>query len=441
VTAQRTQPGGSTALLTDHYELTMLQAALKDGRWRRRSVFEVFARRLPTGRRFGVVAGTQRFIDALQRFTFDDEALSYLERRSVVDGATLAWLADYRFAGDVWGYAEGDVYFPGSPLLVVEGSFAEAVVLETVALSIFNHDCAIAAAAARMVSAARGRPIIEMGSRRSHEEAAVAAARASYLAGFESTSNLEAGRRFGIPTRGTSAHSFTLVHDSEREAFESQVAALGPTTTLLVDTYDIASGVAMGIQVAGPGLGGVRIDSGDLADECRSVRSQLDRLGATDTRIVVTGDLDEHAIAALASAPADGYGVGTCLVTGSGHPTAELVYKLVARGEGDDPRSPLVGVAKRSVGKPTVAGRKWAFRRFDRGGTAVEEVVRGANGFDPKVERPLLIPLVRSGEVVSPRSLDEVKARHVEAISELPADGHRLSAGDPAIPTVFEEET
>lgn len=435
------QPVGSTALLTDHYELTMLQAVLADGSWRRRSIFELFSRRLPTGRRYGVVAGTQRFLDALQRFTFDDEVLTYLEQQQVVDHATLAWLADYRFGGDVWGYQEGETYFPGSPLLVVDGTFAEAVVLETLALSIYNHDCAIAGAAARMVSASGERPLIEMGSRRAHEEAAVAAARAAYLAGFASTSNLEAGRRHGIPTRGTSAHSFTLLHDSERQAFASQVAALGTDTTLLVDTYDIATGVATGIEVAGPGLGGVRIDSGDLADECRAVRRQLDSLGATGTRIVVTGDLDEHAIAALASTPADAYGVGTSVVTGSGHPTAGLVYKLVARATGDDADAPLTGVAKRSVGKPTVAGRKWAFRRYDRDGIAEEELVRVGSDYDRARERPLLVPLVRAGEVVVTDDLTVARERHRAAMAELPPDGHRLSAGEPAIPTVFEEET
>ena len=435
-----TAPTGSTALLTDHYELTMLQAALRDGSWRRRCVFELFTRRLPTGRRYGVVAGTGRFLAALQRFSFDDEALAFLEQRGVVDPDTLAWLADYRFEGNIWGYAEGETYFPGSPLLVVEGSFAEAVVLETLALSIYNHDCAIAAAAARMVSAAQGRPIIEMGSRRTHEEAAVAAARAAYLAGFESTSNLEAGRRFGLPTRGTSAHAFTLLHDDERSAFDSQVASQGVATTLLVDTYDIATGVATGIEVAGTMLGGVRIDSGDLADECRRVRAQLDDLGAMGTRIVVTGDLDEHAIAALQSAPADGYGVGTSLVTGSGAPTAGLIYKLVARGVDDEPDARLIGVAKRSVGKPTVAGRKWAFRLYEPDGTAAEEVVRVGSDFDSENERPLLTRLVRNGDVVLDDGLELARARHSQAMTELPPDGQRLSAGDPAIPTVFEEE-
>jgi nicotinate phosphoribosyltransferase len=317
----------STALLTDHYELTMLQAALSDGTGDRDCTFEVFGRRLPDGRRYGVVAGTARVLDAVRDFTFDPALLAGLH--GVLDERTLDWLAGYRFSGSIEGYAEGELWFPGSPLLTVTGTFAEAVVLETVVLSILNHDCAIAAAATRMVQAAGDRPLIEMGSRRTHEQAAVAASRAAYLAGFTTTSNLQAGATYGIPTSGTSAHAFTLLHDTEAEAFRAQVDALGVGTTLLVDTYDITAGIATAVEVAGPQLGAVRIDSGDLEVLAVQAREQLDSLGATGTRIVVSGDLDEYALAALRAAPVDGYGVGTSLVTGSGAPTAGLVYKLV----------------------------------------------------------------------------------------------------------------
>ncbi len=323
-----------TGLLTDQYELTMVQAARRSGTAARRAVFEVFARRLPEGRRYGVVAGTGRLLEAIEHFRFDEDALSFLADAGIVDEETRAWLADYRFSGDIDGYAEGECYVPGSPLLVVDAPFADAVVLETLVLSVLNHDSAIAAASSRMICAAGDRPCIEMGSRRTHEISAVAAARAAYIAGFASTSNLEAGRRYAIPTTGTAAHAFTLVHDSEEDAFRAQVTSLGPGTTLLVDTYDVAAGVQTAVAVAGPELGAVRLDSGDLIELARQVRDQLDSLGATDTRIVVTSDLDEYAIAALAAAPVDGYGVGTSLVTGSGAPTAGLVYKLVARGAG-----------------------------------------------------------------------------------------------------------
>jgi nicotinate phosphoribosyltransferase len=428
----------STALLTDHYELTMLEAALRSGAAQRRSVFEVFARRLPEGRRYGVVGGIGRVLEALTAFRFEDAELVALERAGVVHEDTLRWLAGYRFTGDVWGYGEGECFVPGSPLLVVEGTFAEAVLLETVVLSILNHDCAIAAAASRMTVAAQGRPCLEMGSRRTQEEAAVAAARAAYVAGFVGTSNLEAGRRYGIPTIGTAAHAFTLVHDSEREAFEAQVEALGRGTTLLVDTYDVPTGVRTAVDVAGTALGAVRIDSGDLLEQAYAVRAQLDRLGAIRTRITVTSDLDEYAIAALAAAPVDSYGVGTSLVTGSGAPTAGLVYKLVAReGAGGE----LVGVAKKSADKISIGGRKWALRRRGTDGVAEAEVIGiGHQPVDDGDDRALLVQLVEHGEIVGAEPLEAARARHAASVAELPATARQLSRGEPAIPTLMEPD-
>ena len=429
-------PDASTALYTDQYELTMLRAALADGSAHRRSVFEVFARRLPHGRRYGVVAGTGRLLDALEHFRFDQDALDYLLRHDVVDDRTADWLAAYRFSGDIWGYAEGECYFPGSPILVVEASFAEAVLLETLALSVLNHDSAIASAASRMTAAAGARPIVDMGSRRTHEVAAVASARAAYVGGFAATSSLAAGRRYGIPTRGTSAHAFTLLHDSERESFVGQVAALGTGTTLLVDTFDVRQAVRAAVEVAGPGLGGVRIDSGDLITLAHEVRAQLDELGATGTQILVSGDLDEYALSGLASAPVDAYGVGTALVTGSGFPTAEFVYKLVARSTAPgDPHSPLVGVAKSSTGKPTHKGRKWARRQLE-GGVAVAEVVttRPEDNVDG---RPLLVPLVTNGEIVGREPLVAARERHLRSRAELPPTAVQLSRGEPALPTTY----
>ncbi|WGD42670.1 nicotinate phosphoribosyltransferase [Streptomyces cathayae] len=430
----------STALFTDHYELTMLQAALNGGTADRRSVFEVFTRRLPDGRRYGVVAGTGRVLDAVENFRFDGAVLDFLREKNVVDGRTLDWLADYRFSGDIWGYPEGEVYFPGSPIMRVEGSFAECVLLETVILSILNHDSAIAAAASRMSSAAGDRPLIEMGARRTHELAAVAAARAAYLGGFTSTSDLAAGFRYNIPTVGTSAHAFTLVHDSERDAFRAQVDSLGGGTTLLVDTYDVAEAVRAAVEVAGPELGAVRIDSGDLLLVAHRVRQQLDELGATGTRILVTSDLDEYAIASLAAAPVDAYGVGTQLVTGSGHPTASMVYKLVARAESTDPKAPLVPVAKRSTGgKTSVGGRKWAARRLDGDGVAEAEVVGTGQVPDALADRQLLVELVKGGEVTATarEPLDVLRERHRAARAELPLSATQLSRGEPVIPTEY----
>ena len=422
----------STALLTDHYELTMLQAALAGGTAGRRSVFELFPRRLPEGRRYGVVAGVGRALDAIEDFRFDDAVLDVLT--DVVDEPTREWLASYRFTGDIWGYAEGDAYFPYSPLLIVESTFAEAVLLETLLLSIYNHDSAIASAASRMTLVAGDRPCIEMGSRRTHEEAAVAAARAAYVAGFATSSNLAARQRYGVPTAGTSAHSFTLLHDSEADAFRAQVQSLGTGTTLLVDTYDIAEAVRTGIEIAGPGLGAVRIDSGDLGVLARQVRDQLDSLGATETRIVVTSDLDEYAIAALANAPVDAYGVGTQLVTGSGHPTCGFVYKLVAR---EDANGELVAVAKKSKDKVSIGGRKFALRRRGPDGVAQAEVVGiGEPPVDDGDDRPLLVPLVRDGEAVGREPLDASRDRHTHARAELPLPAQMMSRGEPVIDTI-----
>jgi nicotinate phosphoribosyltransferase len=423
----------STALLTDHYELTMLQAALRSGAAHRRAVFEVFARHLPGGRRYGVVAGTGRVLDELERFRFGDEELTFLREHHVVDEPTLAFLADYRFSGNIFGYPEGELYFPGSPIMVVEGTFAETVILETLTLSILNHDCAIASAASRMANAAGKRPIIEMGARRTHEHAAVAAARAAYIAGFASTSNLMAGRVYGIPTAGTAAHAFTLLHDSERQAFEAQIASLGPETTLLVDTYDVPAAVRTAVELAGPKLGAVRIDSGDLAAAAQEVREQLDALGAFDTRILVTSDLDEYAIAALAAAPVDGYGVGTSLVTGSGVPTAALVYKLVARETGTGKLEP---VAKRSVGKPSRGGRKEAYRLLDDSGHIDTEMVV-TSGLVPEGGIPLLRELVRDGEVVGGEPLPAARDRHARTVATLPLEALHLGRGYAAIPTEF----
>jgi nicotinate phosphoribosyltransferase len=428
----------TTALLTDHYELTMVRGARRAGTADRPCVFELFARRLPEGRRYGVVAGVGRALRALRHFRFDEESLRFLRDREVVDQGMADWLADYRFSGDIWGYPEGEVYFPGSPLVIVKSTFSEAVVLETLLLSIYNHDSAIASAASRMTAVAGDRPIIEMGSRRTHELSAVAAARAAYIAGFASTSNLEAGRRYGVPTRGTSAHSFTLLHATEREAFAAQIAELGEQTTLLVDTYDVFEAVKIGVELTKGRLGAVRLDSGDLGPLAVQVRELLDSLGATKTKIIVTSDLDEFSIAALSGAPVDGYGVGTALVTGSGHPTCEFVYKLVARAESDDTDAPMVAVAKKSVHKISVGGRKYAMRRLSEEGTAQAEII-GVG--DPPTrdgnDRPLLVQLVDAGRIVGEEPLETIRQRHLRSRAELPLEALGMSRGEPVIETLF----
>jgi len=434
----------STALLTDRYELTMLDAALRDGTADRHCVFELFARRLSGGRRFGVVAGTGRLLSLLREFRFGEDELRFLRDEHVVSAETVRYLESYRFGGTITGYREGELYFPGSPILTIEGSFADAVILETLALSVMNHDAAVATAAARMSIAAGDRPLAEMGSRRAAEQSAVAAARAAYIAGFGATSNLEAGRQWGIPTMGTAAHSWTLLHDTEEDAFRSQIAALGSGTTLLVDTYDIRRGVERAVAVAGTGLGGVRIDSGDLPIVAAEVRAQLDALGATETRITVTSDLDEYAIAALAASPVDAYGVGTSVVTGSGYPTAGMVYKLVAR---QDASGGWVAVAKKAEGKGSQGGRKRAFRRLEDG-VARDEYVEIADGFeelptaaDVEGGRMLQVTLVDHGAFDAahegPEGVQAARAHHLAVREELPVRALALSKSDPAIPTVF----
>ncbi|MEX5633833.1 nicotinate phosphoribosyltransferase [Parafrankia sp. FMc2] len=452
----------STAFLTDHYELTMLRAALRSGAAGRRAVFEVFTRSLPAGRRYGVVAGTGRLLAAIEDFRFGAAEIEHLTAFGVVDADTADWLASYRFRGDITGFAEGEPFLPDTPVLVVEGTFAECVLLETLVLSVLNHDSAIAAAGARMIAAAGRRPCLEMGGRRTHEQAAVAAARAAYIVGFAATSNLEAARDYGVPSVGTSAHAFTLAHDSEPEAFAAQVAALGADTTLLVDTYDVHAGIANAVAAAGAGeLGAIRLDSGDPVTVARAARAQLDELGAAATRIVVTGDLDEHAIARLAAAPVDSYGVGTRLVTGAGAPTAGFVYKLV-EVDGHP-------VAKASIGKRTRGGRKDVLRRLGPDGTAVADLVMCrplADGSAPTpasapspaplpvpvsapaargADRSLLVPLVRSGELVDralvgAAGVARARAHHQSALESLPAGARDVAFGRPCLPVVFAGE-
>lgn len=436
-----------TALLTDKYEFTMVQAALQDGTANRKCVFELFTRRLPTWRRYGVLAGTGRFLEELTNFTFSEQDIDFLRSEGVLDETTLEFLSNYKFSGTITGYAEGEIYFPQSPLMIVESTFAEGVILETLALSILNYDSAVASAASRMTAAAGDRPCLDMGARRAHEGAAVSAARAAVIAGFEGTSNYEAARKYGLRAIGTAAHAWTLLHDTEEEAFASQVKSLGVDTTLLVDTYDVTEGVETAIRVAGPELGAVRLDSGDLGVQAVEVRKQLDGLGAKKTRITVTSDLDEYAIAALASAPVDSYGVGTRLVTGSGAPTCSMVYKLVLR---ENSKGDMESVQKASTAKASVGGNKTAAREIGHSGRAVTELV--AVGTDEQRAqwlaanpnlRPLHVPLVTNGEIhtqwIGQEGLRRATERHAKSRDELPRNALRLSNGEAAIPTVTQK--
>lgn len=426
--------GASTALLTDHYEFTALDAARRSGIAEHRATFELFARSLPVGRRYGVVAGMARAVEAVERFRFDEADIEWLRRRAFVSPSTIDWLAEFRFRGDLVGYPDGELYFPNSPILTVDATFGEALVLETVLLSILNHDCAVASAAARMDVAAGSRSTIEGGARRTHEAAAVDASLAAYVAGIDVTSNLEAGRRYGLPTAGTTMHAFTLAHRSEADAFAAQVAAFGPSSTFLVDTYDIEVGIRTAVEVAGPGIGAVRIDSGDISEEARRARMLLDELGATGCRVIASGDLDEFRLVELADAPVDAYLLGTRLVTGSGAPTAELVYKLVAVADGATADAAMRPVAKTSRGKGHLGGRKVATRVFDGDGLAVEERVVGSAADLPPLradhfERRLQVPLMSGGVPTRSFSADSARAHHLTVRSELPERALHIDPG------------
>ena len=431
----------SPAMMTDMYEYTMLDAALKDGTANRKCVFEIFARHLPEGRRYGVVAGTGRILDALERFHLDDDDLRFLSDRKIVSAETIAWLERFHFSGSIKGYREGEMFFPNSPVLQVEGTFGECTLLETLLLSILNYDCAVASAASRMVTAAKDRPCMDMGGRRTNEWSAVAASRAAVVGGFQGTANLLAAQLYGLKAIGTAAHCFTLVHDSERDAFISQIDALGRNTTLLVDTYNIEEAVKTAVEVAGPELGGVRIDSGDLAALAQRVRNQLDALGATNTKITVTNDLDEYALAALQTAPVDSYGVGTRLVTGSGAPTCAMVYKLTERENADGVMQP---VAKKSKDKATVPGRKLAFRSYEYNLADCEHVISGSEdqlaAFRPEEGwKDLLVDFVDHGQIDATwQGHDAIMAAHdyrAKALAELPITAQSLMRGEPVIPT------
>jgi nicotinate phosphoribosyltransferase len=420
------------SLYTDRYELSMLDGALTSGVINAKATFEVFTRSLANGYRYGVVGGTGRLLESLEGFTFDEATISWLLAQRIVSPELARFLESYRFDGTVYGYTEGEVFTSLSPILRIEGRFCD-LVLETLALSILNYDSGVATKAARVVTASDGHRLIEMGSRRTNEMAAVAAARSAYVAGFDATSNLAAGMTYGVPTAGTAAHAFILAHRSEREAFEAQVATQGVGTTLLVDTFDTEAGTELALDVAGPELGAIRIDSGDLAESSRRCRKLLDQRGATSVKITVTGDLDEFKIAELLAneAPVDTFGVGTKLVTGYMPPG--FVFKLVAIEDGATMRP----VAKRSIGKLSSGSAKDAYRLFEDDVAVTELVIPRDSALSPPTGncRALSQMLYQHRATVVDTSLETARATARSAIAELPARALTLSAGDPALAT------
>jgi len=409
----------TTALKTDKYEFTMLQSALESGVANRKAVFELFNRRLPAGRNYGVVAGTARAIEAINDFNFSEQDLKFLSGH--LNEQTIEYLRNFRFTGTVYGYNEGDFFFPYSPVLTIEATFGEAVLFETILLSIMNYDCAVASAASRLRVAAKDIPLQELGARRVNEDAAVAAARAAVIAGWNGTSNMLAAERYGVPVFGTSAHAFTLAHQYEKDAFKAQVAALGVDTTLLVDTYDIEQGIRNAVEVAGTELGAIRLDSGDPMVEIPAARILLDELGATKTRIIFSGDLDYDIVTEIADAglPVDGFGIGSAVVTGDGFPNCGFVYKLVAMEYDDGELHP---VAKKATGKSSVGGRKTVYRNTDDDWNINEEHLFTQAPEEQEISGMTAVQevFIANGSTIKLPTIEEARDLHANNIRMLP---------------------
>lgn len=409
------------ALETDLYELTMVGGYFHQGRHRDRVTFELFVRELPPHRRYLLFAGLDRIIAYLTELRFTAEEVAYLaDVPALAPAMTPAfrrYLSDFRFTGDVWGLPEGSVFFGGEPVLRISGPLAEVQLVETYLLSVVNSEALIASKAARIVEAAGDAPVLEFGSRRTSPEEAVRTARAAYMAGFASSSNVEAGRRYDVPISGTAAHAWTLAFGSEPEAFRAQVDVYGPeAAVLLVDTYDTIRGVRNAIAAAPERLGGIRLDSGDLESLSRQARELLDDAGLQSTRIVASGDLDEYEIDRLTRAGAriDAWGVGTRLVRSVDAPYLGGVYKLTHHDAMGEPRM------KTSPGKGTNPGRHQVFR-VRRDETFVHDWI-GLDDEQLDDAEPLLIPLIEGGRrVCEPVDLEDSRTRARAEVASLPA--------------------
>lgn len=399
------------ALFTDLYQLTMLQAYEAEG-MADRAVFSLFVRTLPPERNYLIAAGLEDALAYLEVLRFGPTARGYLRMMPQFSNEFVDALADFRFSGDVYAVPEGTPVFAGEPLLEIEAPIGEAQLVETYLLNQVTFQTLIASKGARSVLAARGKPVIDFGTRRAHgTDAALKAARALHIVGFNATSNVEAGRRYGLAMTGTMAHSYVQAHASEREAFAA-FAAQYRGTVLLVDTYDTEQGVRRAVALAtGPDadveLSAVRLDSGDLDALSRRARAILDEAGLPDVGIVASGGLDEHVIAALehAGAPISAYAVGTRVSTSADAPTLDSVYKLTAYAG--------VGRVKLSPNKLTMPGRKQVFRRFVDGVPNLDVIAREGDAIDGE---PLLRPVMRDGR----RLPDET--RSLAAIREYAGD-------------------
>ena len=413
------------ALLADFYQFTMLQAYLLEG-LQETAVFELFVRQLPPARRFLVAAGLEQALDFLEGLRFQDADIDWLVKEGGLPAALAPRLREFRFEGDVDAMAEGSLFFANEPILRVTAPLPQAQVVESRLLNIVHFQTLIASKAARLRLAAPDRMLVDFGMRRSHgSEAALHAARAAWLAGFDGTATAEAARRFGIPVVGTMSHAYVQAHDAESAAFRAFARARPNRPVVLVDTYDTEAAVAKVVAIApelaaqGVRFGGVRLDSGDLAAHARAARALLDAGGLRAAVVFASGNLDEHRIAALleAQAPIDGFGVGTALDTSSDVPALDMVYKLQS----------YAGRArrKRSEGKATWPGIKQVSRRLDAHGRLDGDTVHLAS--EPAEGSALLEPCMRNGRRLPDRpTLADARAHHARERERLPASLRRL---------------
>lgn len=420
----------ASLLLTDLYQLNMMQAYEEVG-MTQTAVFELFVRKLPPTRNFLVAAGLEQAVDFLEGAAFSGDEIAWLDAQRRFSTDFLERLAGFRFTGDLDAVAEGEIVFPDEPLLRVVAPLPEAQLMETRLINLVHFQTVIASKAARLRLAAGDRRLIDFGLRRAHgAEAGLLAARASYLAGFDGTATVEAGRRFGIPISGTMAHSFIQAHDDEVTAFRHFATARPDNLVLLLDTYDTeqaaAKVVALAPEFAAAGirLGGVRLDSGDLGAHAQKVRAILDGGGLQAVQIFASGGLDEQAVARLAAegAPIDGFGIGTALSTAQDTPALDCAYKL----------QEYAGRARRklSEGKATWPGRKQVFRQFDAAGRPSGDLLTLLD--DRQDGTPLLQPVMRSGRRIAPLpSLQELRAATLERLAKLSAGLQSLTAAKP----------
>jgi nicotinate phosphoribosyltransferase len=420
------------ALLVDLYELTMA-AGYFEHRLDCRVTFELFARQLPPQRAYLLAAGVESALDYLERLRFSDEDVRFLRAQPAfraVSDAFFDYLRGFHFTGDVNAVEEGEVVFADEPILQVTAPVLEAQVVETYLLSVINFETLVASKAARVVQAADGRSVLEFGTRRAQgPEAGLRAARAAYVGGCAATSNVLAGLRFGVPLAGTAAHSWTQVFPSERRSFEALLETFPETAILLIDTYDSLGGAEIAATL-GRAVSGVRLDSGDLLEKSRRVREILDRHGLQATRIIASGDLNEHKIEKLvaAGAPIDAFGVGTDLATSRDVPALSVVYKMVELEREGRPE-PTTKFSGQKIYWP---GRKQVFR-FLRQGKLERDLLARAGETYPDAT-PLLRPALRDGHrLAPPAALDEIRARALRNLQKLPEEYRRL-ADAPAYP-------